>query len=430
MGSSITMRFIIAYLLTAVLLILSFTLLVFENQIDLIGENALLRTLTVGQQISDIVNGSAIAADKVDDYELLIETLESRDHLNIEYVKIFNEQNKLMAASESAKDIQVSPQTVRSIQKAITKRDFESSGFHHELILDERLIDLYIPGPSETIVAVAGISIDEVDQRIDSLFRQSGIMTVIVAVIHLVFAFFTYYSLINPLRKVLGLLGRISEGNYAISFPKHRNDEFGLITKKIEQMSSAILNVHDEAKNANPLTGLPGNIALEREIQKKIGSGNAFCVLYCDLDQFKAYNDVYGFSRGDDIILYTKKVIEKSIERSHARNSFFGHEGGDDFVVICDYYDWEKIAAFTVDEFDKGVEEFYSPEDREKGEIQSVDRKGKKKSFPFVSISIAVVTNHYRKIDSFGQVAQYAAEMKKVVKARKGSSYEIDRRAK
>jgi diguanylate cyclase (GGDEF)-like protein len=194
-------------------------------------------------------------------------------------------------------------------------------------------------------------------------------------------------------------------------------------------MSLAISSVHSEAKNANPLTGLPGNIALEREIQKNLFSGNSFCVLYCDLDQFKAFNDAYGFSRGDDIILYTKTVIEESIARSHARNAFFGHEGGDDFVVVCDFYDWEKIAALSVDSFDSKVAEFYSQEDRERGYITSVDRKGKKQKFPVVSISIAVVTNHYRTIDSYGQLAQYAAEMKKVVKNINGSAYRIDRRS-
>ncbi|MBN2659350.1 MAG: adenylate/guanylate cyclase domain-containing protein [Spirochaetales bacterium] len=420
-GASITMKFIIAYLLTAVLLIMSFTLLVFENQVDLIGENALLRTLSIGREIN------AIMEEKTG-YGGLIKELESKKHLNIEYIKIYNEQSLLLATSDNIAPTPAAPDLIRSIQKSLTKRDFENSGFHHELIFEKRLIDLYIPGPEGTFIVIAGISIEEMDRRMSYLFRQSGLMTVIVTLIHLLFAFFTYNALISPLRKVLTLLTEISNGNYDITFPKHRSDEFGLITKKIEQMAGSISTVHSEARNANPLSGLPGNIALEREIQKRLQTGNAFCVLYCDLDQFKAYNDAYGFSRGDEIILYTRDVIEKSINRSHARNCFFGHEGGDDFVIICDYYDWEKIAALSIDEFDSRIKEFYSEEDRTRGYIESVDRKGKKQKFPFVSLSIAVVSNHYKKIDSYGQLAHYAAEMKKVVKGIEGSAYRIDRR--
>lgn len=429
-SNSITLKFMLTYFIATSFIILSLSLLIFENQINLISENSLLRSLELGNEIKEL--SQELSHNINNNSTALIEALMTKKYLNINYIHIFNSKGETMNSTKPNDITLNSSAKFKSIQLALTKNEFQNSGYHHDLDLEKRIIDLFIPvsiSKNKQVVINTGLYFEEIDKRMEKLYRQSGILTIIVIAINILFALSTYNSIINPLKDVTYLINELSAGNYNLKIATHRNDEFGFITKKIKQMSTAIGFIHEQAKNANPLTGLPGNIALENNILKSIKTGNSFCVLYCDLDNFKAYNDAYGFSMGDEVILYTRDVLVKSITTSKSRNSFLGHEGGDDFVIVCDFYDWEKISSLVVKEFDKGIDRFYNEKDKKQKKIISKDRLGNIKEFPFIGISIAVVTNHYRKIVSFGQIVQYAAEMKKVVKSIEGSSYRIDRRA-
>jgi diguanylate cyclase (GGDEF)-like protein len=190
----------------------------------------------------------------------------------------------------------------------------------------------------------------------------------------------------------------------------------------------ALKRMRDEAKGANPLTGLPGNITIANFIGENLAKGNVICVLYCDLDNFKAYNDKYGFTKGDEAILYTRDCLLSVTKRDNLRNVFIGHEGGDDFVAITDYEQWEAFAKTFIATFDRGVHQFYNSVDARNGFIESVNRKGERQRFPLMSISVAVVTNKTREFHSTGEMIQIAAEVKKYVKSMEGSCYAIDRR--
>jgi diguanylate cyclase (GGDEF)-like protein len=185
--------------------------------------------------------------------------------------------------------------------------------------------------------------------------------------------------------------------------------------------------MQQSARAANPLTGLPGNVEIERHILDRLASGVQFAVLYCDLDNFKAYNDCYGFARGDQVILYTRDCLTKAAETA-ASPCFVGHQGGDDFVVVCTHEDWERVASSFVALFDHGIGRFYNEADRARGFIQSKDRQDREQRFALMTVSVAAVSNQSRRFDSFGQIVATVSEVKRLVKGMTGSSYAMDRR--
>lgn len=184
----------------------------------------------------------------------------------------------------------------------------------------------------------------------------------------------------------------------------------------------------DRNRWANPLTGLPGNIEIQTEINHRIAKKELVSVLYLDLDNFKAYNDVYGFASGDRAIKLTADIIVDNVHSYGNTKDFVGHVGGDDFVVLSNPSNDKGICEGIIRDFDKKILTLYSKEDREVGYISTANRQGEVMKFPIISISIAVVTNEKREILSHIQVAEIAAELKKKAKSYPGSVYVRDRR--
>jgi diguanylate cyclase (GGDEF)-like protein len=153
-----------------------------------------------------------------------------------------------------------------------------------------------------------------------------------------------------------------------------------------------------------------------------------FTIGYVDLDNFKSYNDRYGFLRGDEVIKMTARLVTNSVRKLHTADAFVGHIGGDDFVFIVPPDRSDDVCQEVITNFDLIVGDFYDEGDRVRGYIDSVNRKGKKEQFPIVPISIAVVTNEYRPIKHIGEVSSIAAEIKNRVKSMQGSNYVKDLR--
>jgi diguanylate cyclase (GGDEF)-like protein len=184
-----------------------------------------------------------------------------------------------------------------------------------------------------------------------------------------------------------------------------------------------------EMRNLSPLTGLPGNIRIQEEIERMVRDDQPFAVLYCDLDNFKAYNDQKGFVRGDRLIQATARIVQDSVVEHSGPEGFVGHVGGDDFVAVTDPDVCEEVAKRVVAQFDQHVGEFYDPEDVQRGYVEVEDRKGQMQQVPLVSISIGVATTSTRTYKHYGEAVAIATEMKQVAKRDAGSSYAVDRRA-
>ena len=181
-------------------------------------------------------------------------------------------------------------------------------------------------------------------------------------------------------------------------------------------------------RTISPLTGLPGNVQIHAELKKRLTKKEEFAVLYIDLDNFKAYNDVYGFLKGDQIIQFTSEVILNGIHTFFSEGAFVGHIGGDDFIAIVPYENIEHLCQILIASFDKGVKKFFTEEDQKKGYIEVENRKGIIEPFPLTSISIGVVVAEKDRFANILEIGEVSTQVKHLAKSIQGSSYAIDRR--
>jgi diguanylate cyclase (GGDEF)-like protein len=179
---------------------------------------------------------------------------------------------------------------------------------------------------------------------------------------------------------------------------------------------------------ANPLTRLPGNVAILNELTRRLEKKELFAVCYIDLDKFKSYNDKYGFEHGDEVIRETARILIKSAKEKGDPDDFIGHIGGDDFVIVTTSKNADGLCQRIIEEFEKTAPSFYNEADRRKGYIIAKDRKGKKGKISLLSISIGVVTNEQRKINHVAEISEVGAELKALAKRQERSSYVKDKR--
>ncbi|APC08629.1 bifunctional diguanylate cyclase/phosphodiesterase [Neomoorella thermoacetica] len=198
-------------------------------------------------------------------------------------------------------------------------------------------------------------------------------------------------------------------------------------TVPVQRMLDTLARLQIElARGANPLTGLPGNVAIEGELAAKSKAGQAFSIIYADLDGFKAYNDAYGFENGDRMIIMLANIIVHAVKKYGAEVDFVGHIGGDDFIVISSPEYTEGICKAIVRLFDRLVGRLFSDEDRNQGKFYSQDREGRRTWLPLVSVSLAIVD--CRDAEDYRDLATRAAQLKKYAKSLPGSVYVRDRR--
>lgn len=181
-------------------------------------------------------------------------------------------------------------------------------------------------------------------------------------------------------------------------------------------------------RKVSPLTGLPGNVQIQAELKKHLLKKEDFTVLYFDLDNFKAYNDVYGFLRGDEIIKFTARTILNNIHQANCEEAFVGHIGGDDFVAIIQSKEYETICQNIINEFDTGILKYFTETDKERGYVECANRKGIIEQYPLTSISIGVVVADKNRFANILEIGEVGAAVKHVAKVSMGSTYAIDRR--
>jgi diguanylate cyclase (GGDEF)-like protein len=181
-------------------------------------------------------------------------------------------------------------------------------------------------------------------------------------------------------------------------------------------------------RQANPLTGLPGNVSIEKELERRLGNGSDFVFMYADIDNFKAFNDHYGYRRGDEAIKLTAQIILEAVKSTGNTEDFVGHVGGDDFVVISTPETCDAVANQIVQRFDERIVRLLDQEDLDRGYVEVVNRKGTVDRFPLLTMTVAVVSSSKIEIDHIARISDIASELKLYGKTLEGSVVVKERR--
>jgi len=178
----------------------------------------------------------------------------------------------------------------------------------------------------------------------------------------------------------------------------------------------------------SPLTNLPGSAMLRHEVDQRLTSGQPFAFLYLDLDNFKAFNDVYGFGRGDLVIQALARQIARVLGEDGVSTDLCVHIGGDDFAIVTAVDRAARIAKAVIEGFSREVPGFYASEARAAGYVETKSRRGELTRYPLMSLSIGAVSTVHRRIRSYLQLTEIAAEVKGYAKSLEGNHFVMDRR--
>jgi len=173
-----------------------------------------------------------------------------------------------------------------------------------------------------------------------------------------------------------------------------------------------------QAQHLNPLSGLPGNVPLNETLENWLDQGIAFTLVYADLDYFKAINDYYGYQRGDRALLLLTQILNDHIHPAH---DFLGHVGGDDFMILFQSSDWATQCAQIIQAFDQQIPNLYDEADQARGFIETTDREGQPKQFPFCSLTLAALTRPAHHAIHSQTLTEQISAIKSQAKKQRGS---------
>lgn len=237
------------------------------------------------------------------------------------------------------------------------------------------------------------------------------------------------YSFSSSIGKLQKATHRIAAGDFDHDPLIPAGDEIGALSQDFMRMAVRLKELEQISLDASPLTRLPGNIAIERSINRRLREKVSFAMCYLDLDNFKSYNDKYGYIKASEVLKKTGEIIHEAVKCLNDPDAFVGHIGGDDFVVIIDARNVKAACQNIIADFDAMIPAFYSEEDRASGAIKGIDRYGVPRVFPLLSISIAALTCQPGNYATAAEIATAAASVKDRVKESSGSNYIIVREA-
>ncbi len=203
------------------------------------------------------------------------------------------------------------------------------------------------------------------------------------------------------------------------------NSYYGIVTVKdlLEKTTELEVNY---ARHLNPLSGLPGNMLIEQKLSYLIRDTSPYTVLYFDIDNFKVYNDIYGFEKGDRVLQFLAVKLVDILSSECSCSHFIGHIGGDDFIAIIKSHTADDICKTILDSFDRGITGFYSESDLERGVLIAGNRHGKVEEFGLMTLSIAGISNKERSFNDIYQLSEYSSRIKRKCKEKKCSSFHIE----
>lgn len=272
------------------------------------------------------------------------------------------------------------------------------------------------------------IGLYELSQKSSKAYR----VTLIIALIGIILSAPAATTLIVSIHRSVKALQKatrdIAAGDFNSQIDIRSNDEFGQLAQDFARMARKLMEFERLNLDANPLTRLPGNLVIDRQLEDRISQKIPFAHLYIDLDNFKAYGDHYGYKVGSDAINMVGNLLQEVVEQHGGNDDLVGHIGGDDYVVLTDPERGEKLAKAIIDSFDSRVPDLYNKKDLKAGFIIGTDRHGTKRSFPLLTMSIAITLSENLDHPSVLEISNNCARMKKHLKQLKNSNYLVDRR--
>jgi diguanylate cyclase (GGDEF)-like protein len=264
------------------------------------------------------------------------------------------------------------------------------------------------------------------------LSEKSLVITSVLSFISLVFGILFAYLISEHLNTAIVRLKEAADSIKSGDFdnlPEIKGaDELADLALSFKQMSSRLKELEAMNLDANPLTKLPGNLAIEKELFTRLNETQSFSFCLIDLDNFKSFNDRYSYARGSDLIKWLADLLIRIKNDYATEGDFLGHIGGDDFILICAPDRVQQLCSKIIEEFDRGIIEHYDPEDAKKGFIISIDRNDKPAMFGIMTISIAVVNTDRTLVSEPREVTQKVSELKQYAKTFAKSIYIMDRR--
>lgn len=253
--------------------------------------------------------------------------------------------------------------------------------------------------------------------------RMTMTLSVISLFAGLALALLITYNISRPLRELKKATEQIAEGKFEYNLNINRHDEIGSLADAFSFMTERLKVLETLLLDASPLTGLPGNLAIEKEIEKRFSEKKLFTLCHVDLDNFKPFADKYGYAWGSEVIKEVARILTNHLRITEHEGDFVGHVGGDDFIIISEPERTEQLCQKIVDEFDLRIMRFYSEKDRQKGFIMGKDRQGNQQKFPLITMTIAIVTDDGTHFQGPLDMAKKAAELKEYAKTLPGSNY-------
>ncbi len=287
-------------------------------------------------------------------------------------------------------------------------KDLADLRVQHQTSLDKDLLELSLQSNKAYRVAL-------MITLIGILLSAPAAVTVIVSI----------HRSVKALQKATR---EIAAGSFETQIDIRSNDEFGQLAEDFASMARKLMEFEQLNLDANPLTRLPGNLTIDRQLEERIAQEIPFAHLYIDLDNFKAYGDHYGYKHGRDAINMVAKLLQEVVELQGGEDDLVGHIGGDDYVVLTDPQRGEQLAKAIISTFDSRVPELYTKKDLKAGFIVGTDRHGIKRSFPLLTMSIAITLSENLTNPSILEISNNCARMKGHLKQLKNSNYLIDRR--
>jgi diguanylate cyclase (GGDEF)-like protein len=291
----------------------------------------------------------------------------------------------------------------------------------------ERLLDLLRQIPPRA-QADRDARTKMINQTIRSSFRTTVALCVISAVFSIVAGLLVTLYITSSLRKLKTASVRVAEGLFDQGPGIQAGDELGELARSFDLMRERLVRLEEMYRDASPLTRLPGGIAIEREVQRRLDQRELLALCVMDIDNFKSYTDRYGYARGSEVIKESARIIEQAMKTHGATDDFVGHIGGDDFVMVTSPDRVHALCSEIIAQFDQRIPSFYNAQDREQGYIYGRTRQNEEMKFPLVTISIAVVTNMHRSFGNSIEASEIAAELKEHAKTYSRSIYIVDQR--